>query len=89
MKGSYCQLHAVASRPGLLKYNDYIFQYFPLRGVLDRVVFPRKYRPGNPALVFPGQHCGKQKPTVNFIIFIRRLLLLGTSWAANFVSGLC
>ena len=31
----------------------------------------------------------KQKPTVNFMIFIRRLLLLGASWAASFVSGLC
>ena len=33
----------------------FIFHY--IKRVLDRAVFPGKYRPGNPALVFPGQHC--------------------------------
>ena len=40
----------------------YISQYFPVfptLRVLDRAVFPGKYRPGNTALVFPGQHCDK------------------------------
>ena len=37
----------------------YISQYFPVfptLRVLDRAVFPGKYRPGNTAPVFPGQH---------------------------------
>ena len=38
----------------------YISQYFPVfptLRVLDRAVFPGKYRPENTAPVFPGQHC--------------------------------
>ena len=38
----------------------YISQYFPVfptLRVLDRAVFPGKYRPGYTAPVFPGQHC--------------------------------
>ena len=44
------------------KQEDYLyFPVYPTLRVLDRAVFPGKYRPGNTAPVFPGQHCKQCK----------------------------